>query len=150
MDSVSLYQQGVGPELGVAFLMNLEAVGATFNERYVGDLTNATVDVFGDGQRYKLVEMGAVMTNWGEVGTKPAIFKRDYQDERGRVVDVPAKVFYNVTDTTVTYAVRIIEIPYYAADTLIYARPYYVFEMDGEEIVVYGDIYSRSYNGTDG
>jgi hypothetical protein len=37
-------------------------------------------------------------------------------------------------------------VPQANANTQIYARPYYVFEKDGEEIVVYGDIVHRSYN----
>jgi len=39
-------------------------------------------------------------------------------------------------------------VPWNHLDTLIYARPYYVFEQDGQEIVVYGDVYHRSYNNT--
>lgn len=145
LDDLSLREEGIGPDLGVAFLMDLDAIGATVNERYVGDLTNATVDVYGDGGAYKLVEMGALITNEESIGTNADFFKREHQDGGVHLVDVPALKLYAVTDTTVTYAVRLINIPYAHKDTVIYARPYYVFQKDGEEILVYGDIYSRSY-----
>ncbi len=146
LDDVSLLKQGVGPDLGVAFLIELETVGATINERYVGDLTNATVDVYDDDESYKLVEMGALLTNKTSIANDLSLFNREYLDGGDRLVDVPAVKLYKVTDTTASYAVRLINIPYAYANTLIYARPYYVFEKDGQEIVVYGDVYSRSYN----
>jgi len=45
--------------------------------------------------------------------------------------------------------VRVTNIPRGHEQTLIYARPYYVYLFNGEEIVVYGDIYSQSYEPKD-
>ncbi len=135
-----------GDTLGVAFLMDLEAQGVTRNERNVADLTNATVDVFEDGNRYRLVSMGAVMTNKASIGTDSDAFTREGVDADGRVIDVPVVYLYDVWDTTAVFAVRVINIPTRSANVVVYARPYYVFEKDGEEIVVYGEICSRSYN----
>ena len=134
--------------LGVAFLMKLDAIGATYNEEYVGDLSNAVVDVYGDGNDYKLVKMGALLTNKASIGTDISTFNHDYQDVGDRLADVEAVKLNGVTSTTVSYVVRLVGIPYAHSNTVIYARPYYVFEKDGEEITVYGDVYSRSYNNS--
>lgn len=148
VDDFALIEQGPGAPLGVAFLMDLEAIGVSRNERMMADFSNATVNAFGDGTEYRLVTMGAVMTNRSSVGTDRVLFTRDYEDPERRVVDVPAVYLYDLAETTVTFAVRIVNIPPRYADVVLYARPYYVFEKDGEEIVVYGDIYSRSYNNS--
>ena len=89
------------------------------------------------------------MTNVPAVGSDSAALVMDAVDDRS-VVDIPATYLYRTTDTSASYAVRIIHIPAKHADAPIYARPYYVFEQDGEEIVVYGSIYSRSYNDPNG
>ena len=146
LDDVSLVEQDSGSPLGVAFMMELDAYGVTRNEKFVGNLNNATVDVFADGTGYRLKAMGAVITNKTSVGTDRTVFTREYEDPDRRVADVPAVYLYAVTDTSVTFAVRVVNVPTRYANAVIYARPYYVFEKDGEEVVVYGDIYSRSYN----
>ena len=48
---------------------------------------------------------------------------------------------------TLAFSVRIRNIPEANYDTGIYARPYYVFDYNGTEITVYGDIVGASYNG---
>ena len=103
----------------------------------------ATVIPYGDGVSYRLVGMGAVVTN-DPVETVSLTLDA----VNGKTVqDVPAVYLLNVTETGCQFAVRVTNVPVTHADTPIYARPYYVFEKDGEEIVVYGDIYVRSYNG---
>ena len=149
LDDISLTRQGPGAPVGVAFLMQLDAAGARRDQQYLGDLTNATVDVYGDGTQYRLVRMGAVMTNDPAVGDSTAAFVVEAADGH-RVVDVPATYLYEAAANQVSYAVRVVNIPAKFADTLIYARPYYVFEKDGEEITVYGAVYSRSYNDPNG
>lgn len=146
LDDVSLVEQDSGSPLGVAFLIDLDATGVTRNERLETNLSNATVEVFADGNDYRLVEMGALLTNLASLGTDPALFTREYEDSDQRMADVSAEYLYGVNDTTATYAVRVVNIPRRSANVVIYARPYYVFEKDGEQVVVYGAIYSRSYN----
>ena len=46
---------------------------------------------------------------------------------------------------SLAYAIRIVNIPESAVGAEIYVRPYYVFEKDGEQIVIYDDIVSESY-----
>jgi hypothetical protein len=90
--------------------------------------------------------MGAVVTNNATIGQDTAKMTVDTVDGAS-VVDIPVVYVMEVSDTGCTYAVRVVKIPQSHADTLIYTRPYYVFEKDGEEIIVYGDVVSRSYNG---
>ena len=147
-DEVSLVNLNSGAPLGVAFLTELETAGVARNERQEVDLSTATVDPYGDHGAYRLVKMGAVLTNKASVGTDLNAFKVEHIDEIGRVIDVPVVYLYDVTKTTTTFAVRVIDIPHRYADAVVYARPYYVFEKEGEEITVYGDVYSRSYNNS--
>lgn len=149
LDEISLVTDGPTSPLGVAFMMQLDVTGARREEQYVGDLSHATVDVYRNGQSYKLVKMGALMTNDSVVGCDPSTLVMDAINEVS-VIDIPAVYLYEATEDSASYAVRIIHIPAKHADALIYARPYYVFEQDGEEIVVYGSIYSRSYNSANG
>ena len=133
--------------VGVAFLMELEAQDIRWNEQYESQLTYATVDAYGDGNRYTLKRMGAIMTNEAEIGQDSVAFTLDHPVlETNRLIDVPATYLWSLERDYATYAVRVVDIPFAYADTVIYARPYYVFEQDGEEIVVSGDVYSRSYN----
>ncbi len=134
---------------GVAFLMTLDAQGVQWDNQSKGVLTHATVDVYGDGARYSLKRMGALMTNDAAVGENLSTFKLDSSAiETRKIVDIPAVYLWSVDADEVSFAVRVINVPWNHLDTPIYARPYYVFEKDGEEIVVYGNVYNRSYNYT--
>lgn len=141
--------------LGLAFLFDLEASGVGYNAAtFEADLTNATVDAFDDGQSYKLIKVGAVMTNREDVGQNPDVFTLDNLDNvYNKVIDVPGdktlKLYEDPAHPSVTgcirYAVRITNIPEAHDQTLIYARPYYIFEYNGHEITVYGDVQFDSY-----
>ena len=137
--------------LGVSFLMHLDATGVALDETHRLVLEDATVDAFADGGSYRLLRVGAVMTNRPAVGADPTAFTLGALDESDSVVDIPA-VYGLAPDAQLgiaagdaAYAVRIVRIPPAHKYTEIYARPYYVFEYAGREIVVYGDIYHRSY-----
>jgi len=134
--------------LGLAFSFTLEMDGAAVNSRNVFDSTNATVDVADNNIPYQLVRMGAVVTNKRAVGEDSDIFTLDHTNGTN-VADVPAVYAYDVGDTYATYSVRITNIPLHHDQTPIYARPYYVYLFNGEEVVVYGDVYSQSYTPQD-
>ena len=129
--------------LGVAFRMELAGYRIYKDAANVVNLSSATVVPYGDGVGYRLVRMGAVMTN------DPAVTDTLTLDavNDSTVKDVVAVYLTEVTDTGCRFAARVTNVPLDHVDTLVYARPYYVFEQDGEEIVVYGDVYARSYNG---
>lgn len=154
---------------GLGFLFKLKATGVTrtewysgisINEVYVADYTNGKVQAFEDGVDYKLVRAGAVVTNDGTVGLNPDSFVLKNAGESNGVnktIDVQAKkLWYNpaepdveknpgATDGEIYYGIRVIGIPEAHLSSLIYARPYYVFEYDGNEVIVYGDIVSACY-----
>lgn len=133
-------------KLGVAFMMELEAQGVVRNEWYEADFSAATVCPFGDGEAYRLVGMGSLMTNKASIGTDEEQFRLEYVGQDNRLVDIPAIYLYEATENKTSFAVRIINVPTQYADVVIFARPYYVFERNGQQMVVYGDVYSRSYN----
>ena len=105
----------------------------------------ATVNTF-DGNDYKLVGMGAVVTNNPSVGNDGSAFYLDAVDGK-KVIDVPAVYLCDLEADSAAYSVRIKNIPEANYDSAIYARPYYVFEKGGTRFTVYGDIVGASYNG---
>ena len=128
--------------LGLAFGFSIRAAGIAVNGTEV-DLTNATVDVFGDGTQYKLLRMGAVVTN--EPGKGLADLKLADVDGT-KCVDIAAKYLCDLEGDVAKFAVRITNVPLDEKDTMVYARAYYVFEYEGREVVVYDDIQSANYN----
>ena len=75
------------------------------------------------------------------VGGDANAFTLENVREDNTVVNIPAKYLFEVTETDIAYGVRITNIPSTHEDTVIYCRPYYVFEHQGREITVYGDVY---------
>ena len=136
-------------KLGLAFLFNLEATGVTRNDESEGNYTNGKVQAFEDGVDYQLIRAGAVVTNKADVGQDEKAFQLDNVQTDKTVIDVNAQyLYYNPDDydgKVIHYGIRITNIPENHVSTLIYARPYYVFEYNGEQITVYGDIVSACY-----
>ena len=139
---------------GLAFMFELECSGAARNEGGDGhlaqgyakaDFTNAMVKALGGSTGYKLKEAGAVMTNKIEVGENPDLFVREKITSDKKVIDIPATYLWESPVNSITYAVRIINIPPAFESATIFARPYYVFEYNNKEITVYGDIQHDSY-----
>ena len=124
---------------GLAFRFELAADGVAMVKRTEADLTNATVNYLGTD--CKLVGMGAVVTNSAAVGE--TAFTLD--DVNGYdVLDVPTVYLMKADEDSCAFATRIINIPNEQLERVIYARPYYVVEVDGEEVVVYGDVDAAS------
>ena len=89
-----------------------------------------------------LVNFGAVVTNDATIGGGNFTLI----DVNGKkVIDIPAVYLLDLEDDAAQYAVRIINIPDSGAATTIYARPYYTYVMDGQQVTIYGDIVSSSY-----
>jgi len=125
---------------GLAFKFDVVAAGgqAVNRTEYVSGSADVIPGV--DGQVYKLVRMGAVVTN-----QRDAVLDLDHV-QGDLIVNVEGKYLFTFDENTLSFAVRIINIPEIGKDTVVYARPYYVYEKDGEEIVIYGDTESNSYN----
>ncbi len=137
---------------GLAFKFTLESSGLTIDTdtpyykdgRNTIDYTNGIVDAFENGGSYKLITAGAVMTNQESVGQDEDAFTLDGLNSN-LVIDVPAVKAWEEPTDILTYVVRIINIPDAHKETLIYARPYYIFEYNGNQVTMYGDIQFESY-----
>lgn len=124
---------------GVCFRFFLEAEQAATRRDYSYVTKSATVYPFDNGTAYSLVRMGAVISN----EANPTM---DLEHLTTRTIDVKAGYLCKNTGATVSYAVRIINIPQQGRDTTIFARPYYVYSDGTTECVVYGETVSRAFN----
>ena len=59
---------------------------------------------------------------------------------------IPIRYVYRVEDDFVYYAVRVINVPEDHFDTPIHFLPYFVIEVNGEAVTLYGEEYVTSYN----
>lgn len=124
---------------GVAFRFFLDAADAKMNPDYSYVGKSATVERYNNGVGYKLIRVGAVLSN----EKNPTL---DLEHLTTRTIDVKAGYLCKVTADCITFAVRIINIPTQGRNTLIQARPYYVYSDGKEEIVVYGETVSTTFN----
>ena len=146
VDNVSLIPEDSTALLGVAFLMEMQGKRIYMDSRHRVDLYAALVYPFEDERAYRLLRIGAVMTNQAAIGTDSSAMTLEAVNNNS-VVDVPVQYLWDVSADGCQFAVRVVNVPLANTDTQIYARPYYVFFKDGKEIVVYGDVVNRSYNG---
>jgi len=129
---------------GLAFKFTLAADGIEIQN------TNEYVENTGKLNLFKyspeignLVKFGAVVTNDATIGSGD--FTLD--DLNGKkVIDVPAHYLMELDEASTSYAVRIVNIPDHGVGTTIYARPYYTYELNGQQVTVYGTIESDSYD----
>ena len=126
---------------GLAFKFNVAASGITATENNEIIVDNAKIS-----GNYKLVRMGAIVTNDTNLGTDGSSFFLN-KVNGSRTIDIPCVYLNELEDTSAAFAVRITNIPENKRDAAIYARPYYVFDLNGTEITVYGDVVGASYNG---
>ena len=128
---------------GLAFRFDVDVDGMQV-DKTTAIYDAATIDVMNGN--YKLVNMGAIVTNNPNLGNDGGAFYLDAVDGK-KVIDVPAVYLCDLEPDSAAFSVRIKNIPETNYDTGIYARPYYVFDYNGTEITVYGDIVGASYNG---
>ena len=129
-------------KLGLAFGYGLTIDGIEVANGCYADLTNATIDAFGDGNSYKLIKMGVIVSNDLLVGL--ADMKLADVDGK-KTIDVNAEKLYDLEGNYAQFAVRVTNIPLSQEATVIYARAYFVIEYEGREVVVYDDIQSANY-----
>ncbi|MBE6806664.1 MAG: CHAP domain-containing protein [Ruminococcaceae bacterium] len=119
---------------GLAFRFELTANGVVKDNRNVVDLASATINYLGTD--CKLIGMGAIVTN-SDAATADLTLDavNDYN-----VVDVPTVYLQDADEDSCAFATRITNIPDNQLERTIYARPYYIVEVDGQQIIVYGDV----------
>ena len=126
---------------GLSFRFHLEAQGAQIRPDRSYIAKSATVERYNNGVAYQLIRVGAVMSN----ENSPYL---DLEHLTARTIDVKAGYLCRVTEDSLSFAVRIINIPAQGRNTAITARPYYVYSDGKEEIVVYGEmVVAQTYNG---
>ncbi len=134
---------------GLQFKFDVMAAGVQVNDnQFIADSGNVK-PYYGYNGDYTLVGMGAVVTNKSDVGGSVDTMVLESVDDLGKVINIPVVYLYDYTDTAVSFAVRITDIPASKYDALIYVRAYFVFEnAQGDQITVYdSEIYKQSYNG---
>ena len=125
---------------GLAFTFHAAVADAQVTDDGVYDNGSATVTPFVDGDSYNVVRMGAIVSN--EQG-----ITLDLEQVNGAsTIAIEARYLWDVAEDECSFAIRVIDIPDESKDTVVTARPYYVYEVDGEEIVVYGESVSKTYN----
>ncbi len=130
--------------LGLAFRFTLNAQGVMLNKDYTIDLSDATIAV--DGVEYKLLEVGAIVTNDAQIGLRPSQMTR--KNLSGNTKEVPAVYGNDLTEDGLKYTVRVTNIPWELSDAAVYARGYYVYECDGVQNIVYGKVYASNYDNS--
>ena len=120
---------------GLAFKFELWA-SVDIKGTNIVDFTNATINYM--GETCKLVGMGAVMSNRADATL-------DLDNVNGiTTIDIPAVYLTDWEPDSCAFATRIVNIPDEYIEHAIYACPYYIVEVDGEEIVVDGGIDAAS------
>ena len=128
--------------VALAFRYRINAKGVQYGPGRTTVTDNATVTF--DGITYKLERFGAVMTNKAVIGDNPNAFKIN---ESG-VTNIQAKYLFGCGSNYAEYVTRIVNVPEAQIDTLIYARPYFVYKnAEGDEVCAYGDILSANSSG---
>ncbi len=133
---------------GLAFRFTMAVEGAQ-----VAEGTNVLVPNVGSIKLFKhndvlgtLVGAGAIVTNQADIGISD--MTHDSVDGK-KTIDIPVKYLMDLSEDSLTYAVRIINIPDHGTETEIYARPYYTYDLNGEQVTVYGDVVHNNYADVD-
>ena len=131
--------------LALAFRYRIDADGLAYGEGRKTKTDDATV-TFG-GESYQLVNFGLITANKSAIGNNPTTFVVENADGKN-IVNIPAVYLFSCSKKSGEYIGRIMNIPYARMDTIIYARPYFIYKnADGEEITVYGDIDTANASG---
>ena len=129
---------------GLAFRFSTNVTGAQFvkGNQYVSGSGSMKLFKY-DEAIGTLIETGAIVTNDASIGTGD--FTLDNVDGK-KTIKVAAKYFTDYEDNgDMFFAVRIVNIPDANVGTQIYARPYYIYEINGEQVTVYGNAENESY-----
>ena len=131
-----------GDGIGLAFKFDIKASDGkkNYDNTYIANSAKITLDE----NQYDVVRMGAVMTNDASIGAYASKFNLEAVNG-AKIINIEGKYLASLGSDTVSFAVRILDIPERHQGTAIYARPYYVYMENGVEKVVYGSIKSNTY-----
>ena len=126
---------------GLAFKFQISATGGTKSGRNEYIESSASIKL--DDTSYKLVRMGAVLTNKAAKGTSAALTLDAVNGNE--VIEIKGIYLAELTADKIAFAVRVTNIPDAYVGTEIYARAYYIYDDNGTDVTVYGDIKSENY-----
>ncbi len=133
---------------GLAFKFDVNASGAQVYENTQRVYLKNSATIVVDGEEYALKYMGAIVTNKAGLSAEDLTFESAREDVSKRIINVKATNLFSMDADSLSYAVRIINIPEGQEDTVITARSYFMYNnAEGKEVKVYGDIISGTYNG---
>ena len=129
---------------GLAFRFATNVTGAQFEKgnQYVSGSGSMKLFKY-DEAIGTLIEAGAIVTNQESIGSGDMTMA----DVNGtNTIKVAAKYVTDYEDNgDMFFAVRIVNIPEEHVGRQIYARPYYTYEINGEQVTIYGTTNNDSY-----
>lgn len=140
--------------LGFLFRVDMQnAVTAKESDGNIYQANSATAYPFisslypDDPYAYTVVRVGAVMSLDAAVAEEGLTLE---DATNAKTIDIPGRKRWVYGDTDMdngySYAVRIINIPESGFSTTIYARPYVIVKAGEQEIVLYGEMQSATYD----
>ena len=124
---------------GLAFHFTATVQGVTMSEQHVADYSAATITPDSLNGAFKLIAVGALVTNGDGALTL------NYIDGRNTKFII-AEQLMDLQGDQLDYAVRIRYIPDTKRDAPVRARAVMVYEVDGNMEVLYGEIITASIN----
>ncbi|MBE6807058.1 MAG: hypothetical protein E7527_03455 [Ruminococcaceae bacterium] len=131
---------------GLAFLFSLKASDVELFENTKNTYKTDSGIVEMDGVEYQLNFAGAIVTNKPLAAEEMTIVAAQNNGNR-TIKNIDANYLWELEETYFSYAVRVTNIPEANWDSVISARPYFVYtSAEGNQIVVYGEVQSGTFN----
>ncbi len=136
---------------GLAFLFSVKADGVEIHENTQNTFKANSGEIEINGVKYTLKYAGAVLSNVADIAAEELTIANAQDNGNKNIKNIGAKYLWNYSENGFKYAIRIINIPEANWDTVISARPYYIYaDAEGNSVIVYGDMQTGTYNATHG
>ncbi len=133
---------------GLAFKFSVKASGGKIWENTGSTYLSGSASIEIDGVAYALKYSGAVVSNVADIAADELTIVNAQNNGNKNIMNIGAKYLCDLSENSLSYAIRVINIPEANYDSVISARPYYTYEnAEGDSITVYGDVVTGSYNG---
>lgn len=131
-------------QMGLAFRFSLSVCDVTITNGNIANFNRAFVTV--DGENKALIAVGVIMSNDSSFEDHYDLLTRENLSIK--TIDIPVERLLEADHESIAFASRITNIPEDQKETVIYARPYYVYEnLQGEIETLYGNVVSDNVSG---